>query len=1291
MSNKTEGKRLLALALATSLVLLNLPAAIGGPFAALLGTSSASAAIFNGGGGCFASPQKATLAVESTTVTPGTAASVIITGTGFQPFVQVNVFNNAAQPLAGNDEGSNQQTLNVASDGTFTTTFAAFPGFTAQTGLVTNTDYAIGAEDAGGNCATLTGITEGPGTTTPGGLPAGAAEIVGFSGTFTGTLTPSQSGTSQSIQVTFPISVAANQIFTATIDTNPNNNDTTTQGAPQTLLNFTPTGGTNGELAPGTALTINLPGTLSGQNVHSVVVTVPVSPTSIFTPTGTAVGAFGVRYVEPSPAVTISPASGPAFTNITLSGVGFGGSTSGTSDSVTITSTAFAAGSVASTSIPSPAVDISGTWTTTFPLTATTFANGGTIVITSTDLAGVSIGKSFVITPLTTTTTGASISLISTNPCPPASGSSASAVAGQSVPLVLSGFGASEQVNLSVAGATASVIGTTDANGNLVVASIPLTTSGLTRNIPANSISGDQGVSGATYTVSAIGLSSGKVATTFLTSCGSSLVAGPSTVNVGGSTTITGTGFAANSVVTLTDYLYNPLLITSTTSTGVVPANGSTNNGGTSTVYTSTTSAVGSFSTPITLPTSFGAYTVRAQDLSGIVATVPVTVGVASFTVTPTAVYPTQGFTLSAANGFQVGETVYVTPTNGTAVVTTTNASGGFSVPLVAPANSPNGALNITVSAATEGTSVVTETIAVPTATVTVATPVTSIGASVPVTGAGFIPSQPVTIDLTFTSGGVTLPVPSSAVTATVDASGAFSTTYTISPSVLVASGSYNLRATSSVAPQQQATAPITVSNAVVTGPSGNPSAPTAIYFAEGYTGRAATNGKADFNEFISVLNPDNFSKPVTFTYFIQGSSTPVVTTTMVPANSDILESVNTDVGPDKIVSALVSSPYRVAAERVINRVSATGATLDADSSLGSTNPSTTVYFAEGYTGASFQQYLTVMNPMSATASVTVTFLTQGAPVVPARVVSFTVPANSRYTENIRADYLAYSDKSEGMVVQSSSPIVAERVEYWGDGAGSGKYGADTQPGLTTAAKQWFFAYGSDTGAGTSNIASPAQLSNDESYVTIVNPSLVPGSDATVLVSFFDSTGKSINSVNLTVSPGSRETVVVNNALPGPVAGDFATVVNSDQPIMVEHPQYLGGSPNAGTNPGASPVGSPAGLQATYFPNVNTATAAGAPISETVFLYNPGNTPVTVQGTYYTPGGATVTKSYVVPVSSTGVGGILTINVNADAGGLPQGPLGAVYTTSSGSFVAARVANDPGQKSYIATQGVPGM
>jgi hypothetical protein len=432
------------------------------------------------------------------------------------------------------------------------------------------------------------------------------------------------------------------------------------------------------------------------------------------------------------------------------------------------------------------------------------------------------------------------------------------------------------------------------------------------------------------------------------------------------------------------------------------------------------------------------------------------------------------------------------------------------------------------------------------------------------------------------------------------------------------------------------------------------------------------------------VLNPDNFAKTVTFTYQIQ-DGTPVVTSTTVGANSDILEYVNGDVGNDKIVATIVSANGRVAAERVQNRTAPSGK-LDSNSSLGNTAPGTTWYFAEGYTGISFQEYLVVQNPGTSPASVTVTFLPQSTPAATPRTVTFSVPANGRWTENIRRDYLPYSDKSVGMIVTSDQPIVAERVMYWGDGIGSAKYGASSKAGMTGAAKQYFFAYGSSTGATAANATTTAQKTNDESYVTVINPAPivngVPPSDATVLVSFFGATGTPLGSKSITVSPQTRETVVVNNVI-APVAGPFYTVVSSDQPIFVEHPQYLGGSPNAGTNPGVSPSGSPAGLQSVLFPNVNTGTASGTPIVETVFLLNTTATDVLVNGTYYTPNGQTVTKLYTVPA-----GQIVVVDVNADAGNLPVGPLGAQYTSALGQFVAARISNDPGQTTYIGNQGV---
>jgi hypothetical protein len=91
-----------------------------------------------------------------------------------------------------------------------------------------------------------------------------------------------------------------------------------------------------------------------------------------------------------------------------------------------------------------------------------------------------------------------------------------------------------------------------------------------------------------------------------------------------------------------------------------------------------------------------------------------------------------------------------------------------------------------------------------------------------------------------------------------------------------------------------------------------------------------------------------------------------------------------------------------------------------------------------------------------------------------------------------------------------------------------------------------------------------------------------------------------------------------------------------------------------------------------------------------VFLLNPGPAPITVSGTYYAAGGQTSTATYIV-----GAGMLKVVGVNADATGLPAGPLGALYTstsaaTSNGSLVAARIATTPDHLTYIGSQGVPG-
>jgi len=177
------------------------------------------------------------------------------------------------------------------------------------------------------------------------------------------------------------------------------------------------------------------------------------------------------------------------------------------------------------------------------------------------------------------------------------------------------------------------------------------------------------------------------------------------------------------------------------------------------------------------------------------------------------------------------------------------------------------------------------------------------------------------------------------------------------------------------------------------------PGGPTSDYFAEGYTGLAATNGTATFTEVLNILNPNlTNAATVTLTYYIQGVAAPVTVTRTVNAKSTLRESVNTDVGNDKIVAAVVSSNQRVYATRTITRISPTGQRLDGSTTLPVTAPSTSWGFPEGYTGVTFQEYLTVLNPTGTQANVHILLAPQAATDAGARTLNFTVGALSRVT-----------------------------------------------------------------------------------------------------------------------------------------------------------------------------------------------------------------------------------------------------------------------------------------------------
>src|SRR5581483_173953 len=102
----------------------------------------------------------------------------------------------------------------------------------------------------------------------------------------------------------------------------------------------------------------------------------------------------------------------------------------------------------------------------------------------------------------------------------------------------------------------------------------------------------------------------------------------------------------------------------------------------------------------------------------------------------------------------------------------------------------------------------------------------------------------------------------------------------------------------------------------------------------------------------------------------------------------------------DRFVSIKVTASSGIVAEERIDRTSTTNATLDSDSSLGSPQLDSAWYFAEGYTGITFQEYLTLFNPSTSTAHALVQYLPSGTTAAPAPQ-SVTVPAQSQVTINV--------------------------------------------------------------------------------------------------------------------------------------------------------------------------------------------------------------------------------------------------------------------------------------------------
>jgi hypothetical protein len=201
--------------------------------------------------------------------------------------------------------------------------------------------------------------------------------------------------------------------------------------------------------------------------------------------------------------------------------------------------------------------------------------------------------------------------------------------------------------------------------------------------------------------------------------------------------------------------------------------------------------------------------------------------------------------------------------------------------------------------------------------------------------------------------------------------------------------------------------------------------------------------------------------------------------------------------------------------------------------------PSKTWYFAEGYTGGSFTEYLTIANPNSVSANVTVTYLLgTGGPIVKTYMVSM----NARFTLNVGQEIAGSTDKNVSMVVTADQPIIAERPMYF-TYTGLGGYripGGSDVVGATSLATDFDFGY-LDTTKG------------HDTWLTILNQNT---NAMIATISYFPAAGGQPMVIAHTIQPNSRGTVHVNSEV-GLSAGTYSALVHLSLPGLVERPLYL--------------------------------------------------------------------------------------------------------------------------------------
>ncbi len=384
------------------------------------------------------------------------------------------------------------------------------------------------------------------------------------------------------------------------------------------------------------------------------------------------------------------------------------------------------------------------------------------------------------------------------------------------------------------------------------------------------------------------------------------------------------------------------------------------------------------------------------------------------------------------------------------------------------------------------------------------------------------------------------------------------------------------------------------------------------FYFAEGFTGTG-------FQEYLCLGNPGSSAAKATVTYLFNGSGS-TTDQVNIPANSRATVDVNAEAGAGREVSVKVESASEIVCERPMY-FNYNGLSGGSDV-VGATSPATTWYFAEGYTGAGFDEYITVLNPSTSDANLTFHFQTQEA----GEIVKTGQVAKASSRATFRINDLLGTGYQTSLKLESSQPVVAERPIYFDYlGASGDKHwsGGHCVVGASSLVKNYLFAEGNT-------------LSNFDEYLTLQNPGT---SKISVSATYQMGSGQGDSvTESYGIDAGRRLTLFV----PGEAGGgkDVSVSLSSASYFLAERPMYFD---YQGWTGGHCVIGASGAAGEWFFAEGCTS----ATFHEYLCLQNPGAQDAAVEITYLTQeAGALVAKTTIVPANSR-----ITVLVNANCGG----------------------------------------